>query len=651
MSTGGISTGAAVGSVNQADSIFRVGGWRVDPSLDEISKEGSTVKLERRAMQLLLYLARCPGQTVSVEQLLNEVWKGVVVTPDSVYQAVASLRRVLGDDSSDPTYIANVPRRGYRLVAAVAPGADSPSPPAGIPPASPVDASTAPATPEGSRSVSAQFHWVGWAVSVLLLMVLGYVIVDRTLLSHRTPTSAAKSAVAPTITDKSIAVLPFIDLSEKHDQEYFADGLAEEVLSLLSSLPDLKVISRTSSFQFKGKSADVRTVGRQLGAAYVVEGSVRRFGDRVRVTAQLISSQDGVHRWSDSYERDVGDVLRMQQEIAAALGRGLQVEVGGAQWEPAARLTDTGAYTAYLHGLHAMDKYDYSGLEEAIGYFERALALDPSLIRAREKLAHVYYLQLEMSLVTPDSGAERLRQNVDALLRDDPRSSVGHALRAELLITYDWDWVGAQQEADLAVSLSKNNSLAFYAAGDLAGVLGRWDQAETLFRQALAIDPLDGDTHDDFSWALYHAGRFADAEYEVRRVIEISPSYYLAHFDFGLYLLAQGQLQAALSEMLKETAEGPRQTGLAMIYQVMGRKAESDAALRLAERSSAAMFAYEIACAHAVRGENDVAFEWLRRAYLQKDYLLEYIKGEWALQGLRGDSRYKAFMHRMNLPE
>jgi tetratricopeptide (TPR) repeat protein len=203
-----------------------------------------------------------------------------------------------------------------------------------------------------------------------------------------------------------------------------------------------------------------------------------------------------VHRWSDSYERDVGDVLRMQQDIAAALGRALQVEVGGVPWESMTTRTSADAYTSYLHGLHSMDRHDKTGFEEAVSYFEQALARDPSLTRARQRLGEAHYLQFTFGLVTPAVGADNLRRDVDSILRENPRSAMGHALRAELLIKYDWDWAAAQREADLGVSLAKNDSFALYAAGDIASVLGQWEQAETLVRQALAVDPLDAETRN-----------------------------------------------------------------------------------------------------------------------------------------------------------
>jgi TolB-like protein len=192
------------------------------------------------------------------------------------------------------------------------------------------------------------------------------------------------------ISDKSIAVLPFTDMSEKKDQEYFADGMAEEIIDLLVKIPGLKVISRTSSFQFKGKTGDLRSIATQLGVAYVLEGSVRKSGDRLRVTAQLIDSRDGAQLWSQTYDRDLSDVLKMQDEIAIALVRALQIEVGTEEIGSRPALRNTEAYTLYLRGEHAADSFDQQGLEQAAGYFQRAIELDPSFAAAENELAHAY---------------------------------------------------------------------------------------------------------------------------------------------------------------------------------------------------------------------------------------------------------------------
>ena len=290
---------------------LRIGAWRVDPALDEISRDGTSVKLEPRTMRLLVCLAEHAGQVVSVEKLLDEVWTGVVVTPNSVYQAVAELRRVLGDDPKEPSYIVNVLRRGYRLVAPVAPW---------------VDALAMPSE-------------------------------DSLAAAEKVSAAAHTNMATTTVSDKSIAVLPFEDMSEKKDQGYFADGMAEEVVHLLARVPGIRVIGRSSSFQFKGKNEDLRTIGSVLGAAYVLEGSVRRSGNRLRVTAQLIGTHDGSHLWSGSYDKDFDEVLQIQDQIATSLVRALQVAVG-VDLPSRPILKSTPGYDLYQRGRHALDRFD-----------------------------------------------------------------------------------------------------------------------------------------------------------------------------------------------------------------------------------------------------------------------------------------------------
>jgi TolB-like protein len=333
-------------------SSLRIGAWRVEPALDQISKDGSTVKLERRAMQLLLCLAEHAGQVVSVEQLLDEVWAGVVVTPDSVYHAVAALRRILGDDTKEPTYIANVPRRGYRLVAPVTP-------------------SQAPAVEPTTVTVA---------------------------------------------NDKSIAVLPFLDMSERKDQEYFADGIAEGIRDLLAKIPAIKVIGRSSSCQFKGKNEDLREIGSKLGVAYVLEGSVRKSSGRVRVTAQLIDVRDGSHRWSESYDRDLIDVLKVQDEISIGLVRGLQLSMGADQPGSRPTLKSVEGYNLYLRGRLAFNRYDKQGYDQAASYFRQAMELDPDSALASAWLAYVYWTQAAYGFVQPGTAFEEARRYAERAL-------------------------------------------------------------------------------------------------------------------------------------------------------------------------------------------------------------------------------------------
>jgi adenylate cyclase len=497
------------------------------------------------------------------------------------------------------------------------------------------------------------------AIIIVLVLALTYFVVDKFWISkHALSVEGEKALNAPAtapfpavISDKSIAVLPFADMSEKHDQEYFADGMAEEIIDLLAKILGLKVIGRTSSFQFKGKTDDLRRIGNALGVAYIVEGSLRRAGDRIRVTAQLINVQDGAHLWSETYDREVSDVLNMQAEIAASLARSLQIEVGGGEHHGSGTPVRTDAYVAYLQGLHSQSQFSRIGLEEAVSDFERALTLDPNLLRAREALAFAHFLQYGFGFAPPTAVLPGLRREIEEILRIDPSSVTGHGLRARILTSYDWDWGAAQREADLVLSLDPSSGLGLYAAADLALVLGRHDDAEKLFRKVLSADPLDDDTRIELAFALSFAGRSAEAVDEAQQVLARHPSYTAIRYDVGMALLLHGQPQLALREIQLETIEGVREVGLAVAYHALRRNAESDAAMRAAERTAGDAFPFQLACAYAYRGDSNAAFGWMEKAYAQRDYYLQYIKANPWAANLKDDPRYKAFLRKMNLPE
>jgi TolB-like protein/DNA-binding winged helix-turn-helix (wHTH) protein len=626
---------------------LRIGAWRVDPALDEISKDGNTVKLEHRGMQLLLCLAEHAGKIVSVEQLLDQVWAGVVVTPDSVYHAVAALRRILGDDPKEPTYIANVPRRGYRLVARVAPWADASDAPLAPSPGVVVDAATVPHSVAPTRSPLRRSRKLLIAVVAL---ALGFVVVYRLWLSRRIESQHPVAAASTNVVDRSIAILPFIDMSEKKDQEYFADGMAEEILDLLATIPALKVIGRTSSFQFKDKNEDLRAIGIKLGAAYVVEGSVRKSGNRVRVAAQLIDSQDGILRWSGTYDRDVGDVLKLQGEIAAGLVRALQVTIGADGMQSRPTLANSEAYNLYLRGRYALNRYDKDGFDEAIRYFQQALELDPTSATAAW-LSWAYELQGEWGFVAPAVAFEQARRAAETALQRDPKLALPHVVLGGIHTSYDYDWAAADKELHQALALAPHDATATFLAARLSMDVGRWDEALTQLNAVLAQDPLSAAYYQVLDWIQARRRRLPEAETAARRVLEISPTYDSAHYYLGLTLIERGEGEAALAEMEKETLTGGQLAGLTMAYDVLGRKAESDEAIARMTKEQGDRNAFEIGEAYAMRANRDLAFQWLERAYAQKESDLQYIKGDLPLKNLEGDPRYKVFLRKMNLPE
>jgi transcriptional activator of cad operon len=290
---------------------LRVGAWRVSPSSGQISREGETVRVEARTMRLLLCLAEHAGQVVSIDELLEHVWTGVIVTPDSVYQAVTSLRRMLGDDPKQPTYIATVPRLGYRMVAGVSPWVDLPALQNGAAPRIPL--------------VRKDWALRAAAAAIVVAVILAFLVYGRL---GEPVHAAAPSESAPA--DHSVVVLPFLDLtSESMDQEFFADGMTEELIDRLSKIPGLRVPPATASFYFKGKQVSVPDIAKSLGVAYVLDGSLRKSGTTMRIAARLVRADNGFVVWSETYDRRLDDTLKVQDDIAGEVTRALAQQLPG----------------------------------------------------------------------------------------------------------------------------------------------------------------------------------------------------------------------------------------------------------------------------------------------------------------------------------
>jgi TolB-like protein len=500
--------------------------------------------------------------------------------------------------------------------------------------------------------------WASWrlkpalltTVGVVIAVALGSLVADKFWLSKRTASTESDRFQSPAVTERSIAVLPFTDMSEKHDQEYFADGLSEGILNLLAGMPTLNVIGRTSSFQFKGKNEDLRAIGARLGASYVLEGSVQKAGERVRVIAQLVSTQDGVHRWSNTYDRPFGDVLRLQDELAAGVARAMQVTVGSdAALLSRTASTNPEAYDLYLRGLHALDRRDREGLEAAANYFQQALDLDASSPVAATQLGRTLVNQAEFRFSPVADTYERARRTLENAIRLDPQFGPAHAWLGWVHMAYDWDWAAADAECKQALRLSPRDPLALACASRLAEAIGHFEDAIRIVTAALTRDPLNPAATTVLSGIYAREGRLAEAEETERRVLQISPTYATAPFNLANVLLALGRSQEALEVM--DRATHWRTEGLVLVYHALGRNAESDAELAALTREHAHDRAFSIAEAHAYRGEVDEAFQWLDRAYEQKDSGLYLFKGDLLLKNLESDRRYRAFVVKMKMPE
>ena len=505
-------------------------------------------------------------------------------------------------------------------------------------------------SPLRKRARSSVFVWP--AIGLSSVIVLGGAYYLFATLHHRGAATLAQSATASAIPEKSIAVLPFVDMSEKKDQEYFADGLADELLNVLARVPGLRVIGRTSSFQFKGRTDDLRTIGAKLGCAHVVEGSVRRIGHDVRVTVQVIRTSDGAREWSATYDRRIDDVLQLQTEMALSIGRALQVTVADPIMPSTGSLGNPEAYDLYLRGLHAFDRSTNTGFQEAQAELSRAIDLDPSFLRAREMLGLTHQIIAANGWIAPGPGWEQVRRDAMDLLARDPRNGTAHLLLARFHTLYSWNWADAEREIDSAREVGDRGWATQYAAGDLAMALGQVSKAEQLMRAALAADPLSADTHYDLAMILIAQGRLADAELELRQCLAITPTYDGGNEGLGVIRLTQGRNAEALELFSRESSEGLRMTALPRALFALGRRLEAKAALDRAIAAHADDQAYNIAVAYAHIGDADRTFQWLNKALAEKSPSLMYFRVSDAdFRKVASDPRYNATLRKMNLTQ
>jgi len=490
--------------------------------------------------------------------------------------------------------------------------------------------------------------WIALGLAILGIVVGGAWVALRHSDVHRHAQDGVVDQSQPATTEKSVAVLPFTDMSEKHDQEYFGDGIAEEILDRLVRVPELKVIGRTSSFAFRGKNDDLRTIGRALRATYLVEGSVRRSGDQVRVTAQLIDARDGSHLWSDTYDRSMTDILHLQDEIAARIAHFLNVTVSNRGFQRIAARSPQ-AYEYYLRGLQELEEEGHDAPDRARASFERAMSLDPEFVTAVVEIAEADYFTCANGVRVAVS-CERALASANEAIRLDPDNPDAYAIRAETRLVANQDWEGAAADIKKAKQLGAGERTTFSDAR-LAYAICDMPRARQLLESIIARDPFDPFAQIDMGFFVdLRSGLYSEAETAIRNGLKVSPTFGSANFSLGEALLMQGKLDAALEAMKRERVNEGQLEGLAVVYYALGRKGDSNKALAAMEQSEAYMPS-DLARVHAFRGELTRAMDYLEKARGTHDIDLFYIKGDPLVKNLEDDSRYKAFLRKMKLPE
>jgi TolB-like protein/DNA-binding winged helix-turn-helix (wHTH) protein/Flp pilus assembly protein TadD len=627
--------------------------FRLDTANHLLWRNGDRVAIAPKGFDVLAYLIEHAGRVVTQDEILEALWPETHVNPEVLRKYILEIRKALGDRPNNPEFIETLPKRGYRFVAPVTEESTAERP----------DVPTSGATEEqGTEEVEddgpatalseQEGSFVKRRLRKLAMISVLAVIVAAGLGGYFLLTGNGRNASSSTNT--SIAVLPFADMSPTQDQEYFSDGLTEQLINDLAKIPNLKVIGRSSAFQFKGKSEDVRDVGRTLGVANVLEGSVRREGNHVRITAELIKADDGFQLWSQTYDREIEDIFAVQDEIAMSATEALQPKLlggSGQRLASASPSTNPEAYQAYLEAKYFIGRgASKDDLGKALAYTDTAIKLDERYAPAWALRASVQNVMATVSLTDVTEGFRSARDDAERAIALDPTSGSAYLALARTQIFYDWDWDAANTCLTKAAALEPGNAEVFQIHSRLSALLGNLDEAVNLGEQAVALNPLDTISRLQLGYVLYLASRYDEAQAELQKALDLNPQAGFVHVTLGNILIAKAKPQQALAEIEKEPNDWERLTGRALIYHTLGREQDSNAALASLVAKHDTDSAYQIAEVYAFRGEADKSFEWLERAYEQRDAGLPEIKSDPLFKNLRHDTRYTALLKRMRLP-
>jgi TolB-like protein/Tfp pilus assembly protein PilF len=487
-------------------------------------------------------------------------------------------------------------------------------------------------------------------IMVMLALALSYFAFDRFVLAPgRTAeqTEAAREerrveASLESYGEKSIAVLPFADMSPGKDQEYFSDGIAEELLNLLARVPELRVISRSSAFSYRGRQVTAAQVAEDLRVTHVLDGSVRKSGRKVRIAVQLIDARSDTQLWSQTWDRDLDDIFAVQDEIAAAVVSQLRLTLLGAA--PKAGAVNPDAFALFLHARQLERQFTPESFEQAAALLRQSLAIDPNYAAASVTLARIYMNQVGLGSRPREEGLRLARRSVSDALAADPDFALAHASLGRMAMVFDGDLATAARHYEHALTLDSTDTETIVLAARVALHLERTALAIELLEHAAARDPINTTAHFYLGLVQVGAGHFDAAIASARRALELAPERIGAHYLIGVALLLRGEAQAALAEMQQEPEGSWRTIGLTMAYHALGRTAESDATLAEAIDRYATTGAYNIAYALAWRNEPDAVFDWLDRAVAAKDPGLAGIAAERLFANVRDDPRWASFL-------
>ena len=636
---------------DQGSRRLSFGVFDVDLRTGELRKHGFRIRLQQQPFQVLALLLERPGDVVSREELQQKLWPAntFVDFDHGLNKAINKIREALGDSADAPRFVETVARRGYRFIADVrVAGAAAMVPAAAAATLDAPAAITAPDPPPPSPASSPTTvgrRWWTWAIAAVSVSALaGAVAVWR-----------ADRAHAPI---RSVAVLPLESLSADPSQDYFADGMTDELITDLGQISALRVISRTSSMAYKGTRKPLPQIARELNVDAVVEGTVLRSGDQVRITAQLIDGASDRHLWSQSYQGELRNTLALQNDVARAIADQVRVTVnpqeqaalrGGVQVDPA-------AYESYLKGRYFWNKRTANGLSTALAYFNQAIEQDPGYARAYSGLADTYALlgDWQYAVMTPNEALPKAKAAAMKAVALDPTLGEAHNSLAFCLDGFDWNFSEAGREFERAIVLNPGYATAHHWYAWHLALGRRYDEALVEMRKAQNLDPLSLVINADLAELLALAHAYDASIQQSRKTLELDPGFGLAHNHLGQAYLQKQMNRQAIEELQKAvTLSGGAATcvaNLARAYVAAGRKADAAALLADLRTRSSALHTYapEIAVIYTALGDADEAMTWLERGAAER-----FNPGVLLRPGfdpLRGDPRFVELLRRVGLP-
>ena len=639
-------------------SIYEFGDFRLDAAkLLLFRRDGSIVPLTPRVFQTLLYMVEHSSAVLERERLMDAVWPDAIVEENNLTQNISTLRRVLGEGPESHRFIVTVPGRGYRFVADVRASQRKTAAPVEVA----ADDFTRPAVTTGADALSAPAlppressgRRKAWLVllSALTILALGVALVF--FLQTRGQGLTETPGSAPSlVSEKSIAVLPFANLSGDPENAYFADGIKDEILTRLSKIAALKVISRGSTQKFASAPENVRGIAQQLGVTNILQGSVRKAGETVRVTVELLNAQNSTQLWAETFDRKLTDIFQVESEVAQRIATALEATLTGAEKRAltAKPTVNVDAYQAYLKGRYFWNKRTDEGYQKAGEYFRQAIAIDPNYAPAYAGLSDVDQFNAFNAVGSTELLIDA-RESAQKAIALDGTLAEPHASLGLLLMNYDWDWVNAEKEFQRAIELNSNYATAHHWYAHTFIAVNRPEEALAEIQRARELDPLSLIINTDTGKMLYFARRYDDAIKQLRETLKMDPNFPQAHIWLGYVCTTTGLYEEAITEFAKVSDNSWAPGWLGYVYGFSGRREEAEKILgELKQKETAQPIdPHVLFCIYCGLGEKDQAFAALEKDYEIRSVGLTSLKVHPSYDSLRSDPRFADLLRRTNL--